>query len=428
MAGMNMPMPAQPVPAAPNPPAGGMAGTAMPAMTMPGMDMGGMAGDLGSYPMTRDASGTSWQPDSSPMAGLHREIGGWATMLHGYGTLVYDDQGGGRGADKTFFESMLMGMAQHPYGGGTLTLRTMLSLDPLMGKSGYPLLLGTGETADGRTPLVDRQHPHDLVMELAGVYSHPVARDTSAFLYVGWPGEPALGPVTFMHRFSGEANPEAPIDHHWLDSTHITFGVVTAGVVRGPFKLELSDFTGREPNQNRYDFDHPRMDSWSARLTYNPARDWSFQVSGGYLHSPEQLEPDVDQHRVTASATYNRPLPIGTWQTTVAWGRDMNEPGHTLDAYLAETAASLGRHTLFFRAEAAQKDELFDDQPTNPLFSRVFDVAKYSTGYFYTVPIPDQLAVDFGGLISRYTLPASLNAAYGADPTSFMLFTRLKVR
>ena len=265
-------------------------------------------------------------------------------------------------------------------------------------------------------------------MELAGVYSHPIARGVTSFLYVGWPGEPALGPVTFMHRFSGEVNPEAPIDHHWLDSTHITYGVITTGVTYGPLKLEGSNFTGREPNQNRYDFDHPRGDSWSGRLTWNLAPDWSMQVSGGRLHSPEQLTPQVNQTRLTASATYNLPLPTGDWQTTLAWGQDENDPGRTLDAVLFESAARLGRHTLFFRAEGAQKDELFDDDPTSPLLGRVFDVAKYSTGYAYAVPVRAWLAVDLGGLVSRYTLPSALNAAYGSDPTSFMLFARAYLR
>jgi len=403
----------------------------MDDLTMPGMSMSSMKGDLGAYPMTRDASGTSWQPDSSPMEGLMTQLGSWSTMLHGYATAVYDSQGGPRGGDKGFVESMLMGMAQRPLDGGTFTVRTMFSLDPFMGKGGYPLLLATGETADGKTPLVDRQHPHDFVMEMAGVYSHPIDKQSSGFIYVGWPGEPALGPVTFMHRFSGEANPEAPIDHHWLDSTHITFGVATAGYIWGPLKLEASDFTGREPNQHRWDFDHPRFDSWSVRTTLNPTRDLSMQVSYGYLKSPEQLEPNVNQRRTTASITYNLPIKAGfwsgNWQSLLAWGRDQNLPGHTLDAYLAETAASFGPHTVFSRAEWAQKDELFDDDPTNPLFNHVFDVAKLSVGYSYTLPIRGGFAADVGGLVSGYALPTALKPYYGSSPTSFMLFTRFKL-
>ena len=137
-----------------------------------------------------------------------------------------------------------------------------------------------------------------------------------------------------MHRFSGETNPEAPITHHWLDSTHITYGVATGGLVCRNFKLEGLSFTGREPDQYRYNIERPRFDSWSMRGTWNPTSDLSLQVSQGYLKSPEQLEPNVDQRRTTASATYNRPFLRGNWQTTFAWGRKVDLPGKTTDAYL----------------------------------------------------------------------------------------------
>jgi hypothetical protein len=415
MPGMDMP-PSPPS----SPPASGVA--------MATMDMGDMRGALGAYPMTRDASGTSWQPESSPMEGLQGRLDGWSTMLHGYAALVYDNQGGPRGADKTFSESMLMLMAQRGLAGGELTLHAMGSLDPLMGNDGYPLLLQTGETADGKTELIDRQHPHNLFMELAALYSHPLSGSLSGFVYLGYPGEPALGPATFMHRFSGMANPEAPIGHHWLDSTHITFGVATAGLVYGPFKLEASSFTGREPDQNRYGFNDPKFDSWSVRGAWNPTVNLSLQVSHGHLASPEQLTPGVNQDRTTASATYNLPLGGGDWQTTLAWGRDANSPGGASNAFLLETAVSKGRHTVFGRAENVDKDELFNNDPTSPLHGRSFNVSKLSLGYYYTAPIEKHASLDLGGLASRYALPAALDASYGEAPTSFMLFARVTLR
>src|SRR5205814_7833141 len=131
-------------------------------------------------------------------------------------------------------------------------------------------------------------------------------------------GEPALGPAVFMHRASGAEIPEAPVTHHWLDSTHVAMGAATAGGTWGPFKLDASRFTGREPDQNRWNIDAPRFDSTSARLTYNPSEDWTLQSSFGHIVSPEQLEPRVNVDRVTASASYNRPLSDGNWQTTFA--------------------------------------------------------------------------------------------------------------
>jgi len=385
-----------------------------------------MTGALGNYSMMRDASGTSWQPESSTMEGIHGLLGDWATMIHGYISLIYDHQGGPRGDSKTFSESMFMGMAQRMLGSGTLTLRGMVSLDPLMGKSGYPLLLQTGETADGVNPLIDRQHPHDLFMELAGLYAIPVAEGSSVFLYAGYPGEPALGPPTFMHRFSGIDNPEAPISHHWLDSTHTTFGVLTGGFVYRNWKIEGSFFNGREPNQQRWNFDPLRLDSASGRATWNPSDNWSFQASYGFLKSPEGLEPDVNQHRVTASAIYNRKLEHGNWQTTLAWGQNHLQPGETLNAYLLESAISWYQHTVFGRAENAEKNELF--LAGDPLHGRVFDVSKFSLGYVYDIPVGEHFSLGLGALGSLYALPSALNPAYGSSPSSYMLFTRVKLK
>ena len=391
-------------------------------MDMSGMDM--MAGALGSYSMMRDASGTSWQPDSTPMQGIMGSLGGWSTMIDGYITGVFDDQTGPRGATKPFSESMLMAMAQNQIGPGTLTLRSMFSLDPFMGKSGYPLLLQTGETADGVHPLVDRQHPHNFLMELAGEYSLPLTAGTSTFVYLGYPGEPALGPTTFMHRVSGEDDPAAPLTHHWLDSTHITFGVATAGIVYEDWKLEGSLFNGREPDQYRWGFDDLKLDSGSARLTWNPTSNWSAQVSYGFLKSPEQLEPNVDQHRFTTSAAYNLPLANGNWQTTFAWGRNVDDPGHTLDGLLLESAVTFGEHTVFARAENVQKDELF--QPPSPLAGDIFRVSELSLGYVYDVPVFEHVAAGVGAMGTVDFVPHTIEPYYGSNPVSFMAFIRLK--
>jgi hypothetical protein len=406
----------------------GMSGMDMSGMDMSGMDMSGgmMAGAEGRYSMMRDASGTSWQPDSTPMRGIGGAWDGWSTMLHGYIAGVYDHQGGPRGGDMAFSESMAMGMAQKKLAGGTLTLRAMLSLDPLMGKRGYPLLLQTGETADGKTPLVDRQHPHDLFMELGGLYSVPVNDSLSLFAYLGYPGEPALGPPTFMHRFSGMDDPAAPITHHWLDSTHITYGVVTAGLVDGDWKIEASAFHGREPDQFRWNFDSFTLDSASARLSWNPTPAWALQISYGFLKSPEQLEPGTDQHRAAASASYNVPFEGGNWQTTLAFGRNDNHPGHGLDAVLLESAVSLGQHTIFARAENAAKDELF--QPPDPLAGRVLRVAGFSLGYVYDIAVAEHVALGLGAMGTVDAVPSAAARTYGSAPLSSMLFTRLSLR
>ena len=402
---------------------GAPAGDDLPALgTGPSVQT---TGTLGDYSMMRDASGTSWQPDSAPMEGIHGLLGDWSTMVHGFVSAIYDHQGGPRGDEKTFSASMFMGMAQRSLGGGHVTLRGMISLDPLMGKSGYPLLFQTGETADGVAPLVDRQHPHDLFMELAGIYSAPIAANTSLFLYLGYPGEPALGPPTFMHRYSGMDNPEAPIGHHWLDATHITYGVVTAGLVYGSWKLEGSAFNGREPDQARWDFDPLRLDSASTRISWNPDPNWAFQASYGFIKAPEQLEPDVNQHRATASAIYNRKFEHGNWQTTLAWGRNNQQPGTATNAFLLESAFGWYSHTIFARAENDEKNELFDDD--SPLFGRSFRVSKFSVGYVYDIPLAQHLSLGFGAVGSLYALPSALKPVYGSSPSSYMFFSRVKL-
>ena len=399
-------------------------------MTMPGMEMGEMpmTGMYGPYAMSREASGTSWQPEMARHEGIHLMRGPWMVMLHGFVDGVYDNQGGRRGDTKSFSNNMGMAMAQRPLGPGTFGLRSMLSLEPAtIGKEGYPLLLQTGETADGRTPLVDRQHSHDLFMELASTYSLS-SGNRSLFVYGGLPGEPALGPPAFMHRISGMNIPVAPITHHWLDSTHITYGVLTAGAVVDRVKVEASAFRGREPDENRWNIESPKLDSQSFRLSVNPTDHWSLQVSYGRIHSPEQLEPDVDQDRVTTSAMYDGTWgDTGRWEGTFAWGQNRNRPGHSLDALTAEAALQSGeRHTVFARLEWVEKDELFIKP--DPLAGRVFEVGELTAGYRYDFLRRDHAAVGIGVSGTLSLIPNAVRDDYGDSPASGLLFLHAALR
>jgi hypothetical protein len=385
----------------------------------------GMIGLEGAYAMSREGSGTSWQPDSTPMSGLHSMRGAWMTMVHGQADFIYDDQGGPRGATQSFSTSMLMFMARRELSDAAFGLRVMASTDPLMGRRGYPLLFQTGETANGRDPLVDRQHPHDLLMEAAATYSLNLSPQSSLFVYAGLPGAPALGPNAFMHRLSGMDNPEAPLSHHWLDSTHISWGVVTGGYTWKALRLEASAFNGREPDQDRYNIELRSLDSYAARVSYNPTRDWSLQGSFGRLASPEQLQPGVSVRRSTASASYNASL-AQWWQTTLAWGHNAPSAGQASDAWLLESALKLaGAHTLFGRLERVAKDELF--LPGAALSGRSFTINTLSLGYIRDFARLGALDLGLGGLISTYSYPSTLNAAYGSRPTSFMVFVRARL-
>jgi hypothetical protein len=402
------------------------------AQEMPGMDMGGMAGMdmshgmampglLGSYGMSREASGTSWQPEAAPHDAIHLDAGDdWMVMLHARMQGALDSQSGPRGDSSAFSSSMAMAMASTAVGdSGTLGLKAMVSLDPLMGRRGYPLLLASGETADGVTHLVDRQHPHDLFGELAASYSQKLGGSDSLFVYAGYPGEPALGPTAYMHRVSAMDNPMTPLAHHWLDSTHVTFGVVTAGWVHDAWKLELSQFTGREPDQHRFDFDAARFDSTAARLSFNPDPNWSLQVSAGWLKSPEALAPLVNERRLTASATWFDRFSFGTLAATLALGNKHLSDGTDESAALLEAEYKPdAAWTLFARAETLGSDELVPEPG-------VRHAGETSAGLIHDWQLAGHLKLGLGGLYAFDFAPASAAAPYGAGPHGAMAFVRL---
>lgn len=399
--------------------------SAMPQEYHQSMIMHGM---YGTYPMSQDATGTSWMPSSTQMPEIHRIYHDWIIMIDGYLMAIYDDQGGKRGEHKFFSENMFMISAQKDFGCSTLALRNMISLEPItIGCNGYPLLLQTGETCNGITPLIDRQHPHDFMMELAAVYTMRFSNEASLFGYFGIPGEPALGPPAFIHRFSAFFNPEAPITHHWLDSTHIVFGVATLGFAHHWLKLDTSIFTGREPDQHRWNFERPRFDSYSARLSVNPTKNIAAQLSYGFLKSPDSLEPNVNTHRTTASISYNKAWETSNWQTTAAWGRNRNRPGHVLNGYLLESAIEIrSKHVLFGRAEYVAKDDLF--LPPSPNVHRIFNVGKIDLGYVFEFPLIPYTLWGLGFVGSASFVPDSIKSTYGKTPLSYMTFLRIELK
>lgn len=371
-----------------------------------------------------DSSGTSRLPAREGiMTGASVTTGDWMLMAHGFAQLSYTDHKGARGDDLIYSTSMLMLMGHRQFDGATLTLRSMMSLEPTMAARGYPNLFATGETADGE-PLVDRQHPHDLFMELAARLDIEVGDGTSVFLYGGPVGEPAIGPSAFMHRGSASYNPEPPITHHWFDSTHITYGVVTAGVATQHWQLEGSAFRGREPDEERWDIETPKLDSWSVRLSWTPTPNWSAQVSHAFLKQPETLHGDQNERRTTASVHYAD----GKLSASAAFSAKDRVPGDTLTAWLGEINYDLTpRHSLFGRVERVTNDELVPDHH-DPLHDVPFTVTKAQAGYAWNTPIgngPVRLAL--GGSVSVYAKPAALDASYGSNPWGYTLFARLSL-
>jgi hypothetical protein len=395
---------------------------------MPGMSSTGamngmsMSSDFAGIPHTRDASGTAWQPDDTPMHAQHFMAGDWTLMAHYNAFLGYDHQSGPRGDDQFNSINWLMLMATKATADNELTLRAMLSLEPwTTTQRGYPLLFQSGEAYHGR-PLVNRQHPHDLFMELAARYRHAFSDRNAFSLYVAPSGEPALGPPAFPHRMSAMDNPAAPISHHWLDSSHISFGVVTAGFIRDKWQLEGSWFNGREPDENRWDIEHPKLDSYSGRFTWNPTPQWSAQVSHGYMKSPEELHPEEHVRRTTASVMHLIKMSGDTHiATTAGWGRNNND--HADNAYLIESNYMTRRFSIFGRAEYVEKtgEELAllpDD--------RKIPVKQFSVGATHELlpEGPHQLAL---GVAMTYSVkPRDLDTLYGRHPLGYWIFVRLR--
>ena len=367
-----------------------------------------------SMPPAREGSGTSWLPDETPMYAIHGEAGKWTLMAHGNAFLQYLHESGDRGSEQVGSINWFMGMADRNIGSGHLGFRAMISLEPWTIRGcGYPDSLASGEQCSGEA-IHDRQHPHDLFMELAATYDRPLAGDVRLQVYGGPVGEPALGPTAFSHRVSAMPNPLAPITHHWFDSTHIAYGVVTAGVYGKQWKAETSVFNGREPDENRTNFDFGAMDSWSGRVWFLPTNRWALQISGGHLKEAEAGHdggPRIDVNRVTASATYHRIFNQDSiWASTIGWGRNQEPNGDGTNALLAETNLTLRERDAFFgRFELSDKSG--HDLAVESI--DVFTVAKLQGGYTRYLDSWKGLKPGAGFGVSAGIVPQSLESAYG---------------
>jgi len=374
-------------------------------------------------PSPHAASGTSWQPASAVPPMWMRSFHRWDVMAHGTVFITYDQQGGLRGVGKAESANYLMTMEQHSLGPGTLLLRQMFSAEPLTSPHpGFPELFQTGETYHGQ-PLVDHQHPHNVFSELAAMYSVPVREKVSWLLYGGPIGEPALGPVAYLHRQSASDNPAAPLGHHLEDSTHISFGVVTTGFVIERFKIEGSAFNGHEPNEERWSIQPAALDSWSLRGSVAPNRNWAVQYSYGHLSHPEAAEPG-SQTRQTASVEYNRPLARGNWATTMVWGRvQKDSESFPLNGYLAESTLNFfSKNYAYTRLELVDKDELFPSAPTHPSYR----IGAYTFGGVRDFVHSLHWQIGLGADVTFYSKPPALDPFYGANPVSFHVFLRVR--
>lgn len=377
-------------------------------------------------PMSREPSGTAWQPDDVGHHGFHEMAGDWMFMGHGTLFAVQDWQAKPAG-DGAFGIGWAMGMARRDWERDRLEFRVMLSPEPFtVPGGGYPLLLQNGETYKGQ-PLHDSQHPHDLFMEVSASWTHALTDHLAGQLYAAPAGEPALGPVAFPHRGSAAFDPMAALGHHWVDSTHISFGVVTCALFTERWKLEVSRFNGREPDEVRTNFDLGSLDSTSGRLSFNPDEHWSFQASYGRLASPEALDPGLSETRATASASYAGEVSGGQLLWTAGLGRNRH-PGEAVShAVFAEATWDFGANAVFGRLEWTQKTghDLALEQAA--LHDETFAVKALSLGYHRTLTDLGPFRLGVGGQLTVNEVPADLGAARYSTrhPLGAILYLRL---
>jgi len=374
-------------------------------------------------PSPHEGSGTAWQPASVTGYEWMWTRHGWDFMAHGFIFVDYNQQGGPRGGGKAESLNMGMLMEQHKLGAGTILFREMFSAESLTSPHpGFPELFQTGETYHNE-PLVDHQHPHNVFAELAALYTLPLSGKVSWEVYGGPSAEPALGPVTYIHRASASELPLAPLAHHLQDSTHTSFGVITSGFVIDWLKLEASAFNGREQNEQRWSIQLAALDSWSGRAFAAPGRNWTAQYSIGRLERPEALEPG-SQWRQTASVEYNRPLEEGGWATTLIWGRVHKvATDTTLNSYLLESTLNFRqRNYAFTRLELVDKDELFPSALIHPSYR----IGGYTFGGVRDLIHNRAWQLGLGADLTFYSKPSVLDSAYGNRPVSFQIFLRMR--
>jgi hypothetical protein len=383
-------------------------------------------------PMNRNGSGTSWMPDESPMYGYMVHGKKWMSMIHGnlFARYTYQDifKSGSRGGHQFDAPNWLMGMTKRKVGrNGLFSANAMISLDPfLVGGDGYPLLYQTGEAYRGQK-LVDRQHPHDLFSELMVAYSQRIAKNTDVYASVGYPGEPALGPPVFMHRLSAMNNPDAPLQHHYADATHITFGVATLGFRYKDVKIEGSTFTGREPDEYRYGFDKPKLDSYSLRLSYNPTRNWALQVSHGWIKSPEQLEPLEDVKLFTASAMYAKMLNDDSFFTsTLLYGQNTySTSGKTLPSVLWEGTLQLHKTAIYGSYDFVRKDVHELDLEGSFPHDMNFNIHAVTLGINHILATVKHTDLRAGVQATLNVSPSALKPLYGSTPVGLEVYLRI---
>ena len=373
-------------------------------------------------------SGTSWLPAATPMRAFHLRVSDWRLMVHGAVFLQYVKEFGQRGNYQLGSMNWIMADAYRPLGGGTLRLRAMASAEYFtLTKAGYPQLLQVAQPYEGGT-VTDRMHPHELFSEVAVLYERPLTGSVRWSAYLAAVGEPALGPVAYLHRPSAENDPTAPLGHHSQDVTHESFGVATVGVLSRIVHVEASAFNGNHPDELRTNFDYAgaKLNSFAARVTVNPNDRWSVS---GYAASLAE-GPGAHDHahdRLGFSIMHVAPRPGGAWSTSFVWGA--NVPADTrrvLNTALIETNVDLDeRNTVFARAEYVTRTA--EELALVGSVSETVPIGNVALGYARRIATVRKVGVWFGARGDLDFIPEQLGVFYGSrTPAGVIVYLRLR--
>ncbi len=352
----------------------------------------------------------------------------WLAQGHAFLNLNLQDR---KFRDFTELESQNWGMVSvaRQLGRARLSFHTMLSAEPwTLRRLGSAQVLQVGETLDN-APLLDYQHPHDVVMALEGRVDWSTSDRTTVFLTGGPVGAIALGPSAFMHRASSGPNPTAPLAHHMLDSAHITHGVISAGARRSQWTVDASLFHGREPDEDRVRLDVGPLDSLAGRVAWQQGA-WRTQVSSAKIHEPE-VHDAGDLARTTASLEYDRARPDGRRHAWLAaWGRN-DRADHTETGWLLEGRSDFTpRDTAYGRVELVDRFVLVDFDyavATGRERHLPSSVAALTLGYARGLATVKRTHLALGVDVTVHHVSSNLRDTYGR-PVSWHIFLRFAAR
>jgi hypothetical protein len=352
-------------------------------------------------------------------------------MLHGYSFFeTVAEEGTQRG--RADFSAPNMFMADL---GTTLDDRQYLSLDVMLTSdlwtvppSGTPELLQIGENQANGQPFVDAQHPHSSpLMGLTLSDTISLGDDKSALkLFAAPRGESTDGPIAYMHRITGEVNPDTPLGHHiGQDVGHISSTVLGESLKLGSFHIESSIFNGSEPDPTQVDLPLGPINSIAVRGIEEFSPNVMAMASYAWVGTPE---PGIsNDQRYSASIYMHIPLNDSmTFHNTLIYGGVTNiDNTSSLNSFLDEFLFNSAVASIFARVEVLQRTPNELQIPGLPNSDTGQWVSAFTLGYSHQVVAWDGWELRAGLSITNDQVPADYQTVYEGNPFTYKFFFQL---